>query len=171
MVEVRAEAPGDYGAVREVIEVAFGRPDEASLVNALRDAGLPLVSLVAVVDGSVVGHVLFSHVSVESPTRHRGFSAFGLAPLAVLPAYGQRGIGSRLVREGIEECRRSGHDALFVLGDPAYYRRFGFTTAAARGLSCEFPAPDEAFMTMELRPGALDGARGLVKYRPEFGPL
>lgn len=170
MVEVRAEAPGDRGAVREVIEAAFGRSDEASLVDALSDAGPLIVSLVALEDGSVVGHVLFSPVSVEPEAPGR-FSAFGLAPLAVLPAYQRRGIGSRLVREGIEECRRSGCDAVFVVGDPSYYRRFGFMPAATRGMRCEYPAPDEAFMAMELRAGALDGARDLVKYRPEFAAL
>lgn len=168
MVEIRAEAPGDRGAVREVNEAAFGRPDEAALVDALRDAGAPLVSLVAVEGGEIVGYVLFSPVSVE-PKPPDGFSASGLAPLAVLPERQRLGAGSRLVGEGFEVCRRSGYDAVFVLGDPAYYRRFGFATAATRGLRCEFPAPDEAFMVAELRPGALDGVHGLVRYRPEFG--
>ena len=170
MVEIRAETLEDRAAVREVNEAAFRRPDEAALVDALRGAGAPLVSLVAVKNGSVAGHVLFSPISIE-PEPRGGFSASGLAPLAVLPHHQRRGIGSRLVRKGISAGRRSGYDTVFVLGDPAYYRRFGFAPAAARGLRCEFSALDKAFMVAELRPGALDGVRGLVRYFPEFGKL
>ncbi len=150
--------------------MAVGRPDEAAVVNALREAGALLVSLAAVESGSISGHVLFSPVCVE-PEPPGGSSAFGLAPLAVLPDHQRRSIGSRLVREGIEECWRSGLGAIFVLGDPAYYSRFGFAPATTRGLRCEFPAPVEAFMVAELRPGALDGVCGVVRYRPEFGVL
>lgn len=170
MAEVRAESPRDSVAVYEVNRAAFGRPDEAVLVDALREAGASLVSMVAVEDGAVVGHILFSPVSVE-PEPLDGFRAVGLAPLAVLPARQRRGVGSDLVESGIEECRRLGYDVIFVLGDPAYYRRFGFAPAAARGLRCEFPVPEEAFMVAESRPGALNGVRGLVRYRPEFDVL
>lgn len=170
MAEVRAESPRDSAAVYEVNRAAFGRPDEAALVDALREAGAPLVSMVAVEDGTVVGHILFSPVSVE-PESPNGFRAVGLAPLAVLLARQGRGVGSELVESGIEECRRRGYDAIFVLGDPPYYRRFGFVPAAASGLRCEFSVPEEAFMGKELRPGALDGARGLVRYRMEFDAL
>jgi putative acetyltransferase len=170
VAEVRAESPRDSAAVHEVNRAAFGRPDEAALVDALRETGVPLVSMVAVEDGEVVGHVLFSPVSVE-PGSPNELRTVGLAPLAVLPARQGQGVGSDLVDSGIEECRRRGYDAIFVLGDPAYYRRFGFMPAAAGGLRCEFPAPEEAFMVAELRPGALDGARGLVRYRPEFDAL
>ena len=166
MIGVRAETPGDRAAIRGVVEAAFGRPDEAALVDALRDAGSPHVSLVAEEGGTVLGHVLFSPVTLESC---EDLLAFGLAPLSVLPEHQRLGIGSRLVVEGMQECRRSGIGAVFVLGDPAYYRRFGFAPAVGWGLRCEFAAPDEAFMAAELRRGALDGARGLVRYRPEFG--
>lgn len=170
MADVRAESPRDNAAVCQVNRAAFVRPDEAALVDALREAGVSLVSMVAVGDGAVVGHVLFSPVSVESESPN-GLRAVGLAPLAVLPACQGRGIGSDLVEGGIEECRRRGYDAIFVLGDPSYYRRFGFVPAAARGLRCEFPAPEEAFMMAESSPGALNGARGLVRYRTEFDAL
>jgi len=170
VTEVRAESPRDSAAVYEVNRAAFGRPDEAALVVALREAGAPLVSMVAVEDDAVVGHVLFSPVSVE-PESPNGFRAVGLAPLAVLPACQGRGIGSDLVENGIEECRRMGYDAIFVLGEPSYYRRFGFVPAAAGGLRCEFPGPEEAFMVAESSLGALNGARGLIRYRTEFDAL
>jgi putative acetyltransferase len=170
VAEVRAESPRDSAAVYEVNRAAFGRLGEAVLVDALREAGASLVSMVAAEDGAVVGHVLFSPVSVE-PEPLDEFRAVGLAPLAVLPARQRRGVGSDLVESGIEECRRLGYDAIFVLGDPAYYRRFGFAPAAARGLRCGFPVPEEAFMVAELKPGALNGTRGLVRYLPEFDAL
>jgi putative acetyltransferase len=88
--------------------------------------------------------------------------------MAVLPEYQRQGIGSRLVREGLEECRRMGCDVVVVVGHPGYYPRFGFAPASRKGLRCEYPVPDEVFMVAELKPDALRG-RGLVKYRPEFG--
>ncbi len=162
---VRAEIPEDFPAVRRVNELAFGRPDEAALVEALR-ATDPHISLVATRDEQVVGHIFFSPVSFEAAGPDA--SAMGLAPMAVLPEFQQRGIGSRLVRAGLEECRRIGIGAVVVLGHAGYYPRFGFVPACQYGLRCKWPAPDEFFMVTELKPGALDGMRGLVEYRTEF---
>ena len=92
----------------------------------------------------------------------------GLAPMAVLPEYQNQGVGSLLVRNGLSECQRAGFDIVVVLGHPRYYPRFGFIPASQKGLSCEYQVPDEAFMVIELRPGALNGMSGLVKYQPEF---
>jgi putative acetyltransferase len=164
---VRAEAEADRAAVREVNERAFGGAVEADLVDALRASARPILSLVAEAGGRVVGHILFSPVTVESGSS--SFAAMGLAPMAVLPELQRRGVGSALVRRGLEECLRAGHEAVFVLGHPEYYPRFGFETAARKGFGCEYPVPDEAFMVAELREGALAGRAGLVKYRPEFG--
>jgi putative acetyltransferase len=90
-----------------------------------------------------------------------------LAPLAVLPAHQRRGIGSDLVRRGVEQCRRAGYCAVLVLGEPAFYRRFGFNKASLHGIRCPFDVPNEVFMAAELFPGALVGHRGMVKYRSE----
>lgn len=175
MITIRAETSEDIDAVRLVNESAFGRAEEARLVDALRVAAHPHISLVAEVDGRVVGHIFFSPVTLETEdegsaieTGDEGGAMFGLAPMAVLPEYQNQGVGSRLVREGLNECRRSGGGAVVVLGHPAYYPRFGFVPASAKGLRCEYPVPDEAFMVAELTRGALSG-RGLVKYHPEFG--
>lgn len=163
---VRAETPADVPGVRRVNELAFGRPAEADLVDAVREAASPIISLVASVDDQVVGHVLFSPITIEG--EQESFEALGLAPVAVLPDYQNRGIGAALIRSGLAECRRLGHDVVIVLGHPSYYPRFGFVTASTIGLRCEFEVPDEAFMVAELTPGALRGRRGVVHYPPEF---
>jgi len=165
-VRVRAEAPGDGAAVRRVNELAFEGGAEANLVDALRAGGAPLVSLVAEEGGRVVGHILFSPVTVES--RGGVWEAFALGPMAVLPERQGLGVGSALVREGLRECLRLGREVVFVLGHADYYPRFGFRPAGPLGVTCEFPSPEENFMVAELRPEALAGRTGLVRYRPEF---
>lgn len=168
MITIRAETAGDVPAVRRVNVSAFGRPEEADLVDALRAAARPHISLVALVQGQVVGHIFFSPVTLEAEAVAPAI--FGLAPVAVSPERQNQGIGSQLVREGLRECRRMGCDAVVVLGHPEYYPRFGFIPAGRKGLRCEYPVPDDVFMVAELRPDALQG-HGLVKYRPEFGGL
>jgi len=169
MLVVRAETPSDRGAVRLVNERAFGQPAEADLVDALRENARPRVSLVAEAEGRVVGHIFFSPVVVESEAG--AWEACALGPMGVLPEFQRRGVGSELIRRGLEECRRAGQEVVFVLGHADYYPRFGFRTAAAFGLRCEYPVPEEVFMVAELREGALAGRTGLVKYRPEFGSV
>ena len=166
---VRTESTKDDESVRRVNELAFEQPNEADLVDALRANARPFISLVAVVDEQVVGHIFFSPVSIES--ENGVFTAMGLAPMAVLPEYQNQGIGSRLVREGLKECQRLGHGIVVVLGHANYYPRFGFTPASLKGLGSEYDVPDEVFMVTELVPGALEGRRGLVKYHPEFGKV
>jgi putative acetyltransferase len=166
MLIIRAETAADRESVRGVNESAFGRPEEADLVDALRESAKPRISLVAEEGGRVVGHIFFSPVAVESG--EGAWAALGLGPMAVLPEHQGRGVGSELVREGLSECRRPGHEVVFVLGHARYYPRFGFTPARAKGIECEFPVHDENFMVVELRPGALAGRKGLVRYSPEF---
>ena len=166
MLIVRAETPEDRGSVRRVNELAFETAAEANLVDALREGGAAHVSLVAEEGGRVVGHILFSPVSIESAGGD--WEATGLGPMAVLPERQGRGVGSALVREGLRECLRRGREVVFVLGHAEYYPRFGFRTAGPLGVTCEFPAPEEFFMVAELTPGALAGRAGLVRYRPEF---
>lgn len=167
MIEIRAERPGESAAIRMVHQQAFHpSPNEAHLVELLRRAGRMTFSLVAVHEGLVVGHVAFSPVTLvpAPPTLIRGLA---LGPIGVLPAYQRRGIGSRLVREGLEACRESGYSFVVLLGDPQYYRRFGFVPASTYRLGNEYGAGD-AFMALELQPGALRRVEGLVRYAPEF---
>ena len=166
MISIRAEKPEDHESVRRVNELAFGRRNEADLVDALRANAHPYVSLVAIIDEQVVGHIFFSPVSIEAETG--AFAAMGLAPMAVLPERQNQGIGSKLVREGLEECKRIGEEIVVVLGHPNYYPRFGFMPASRKGLRSEYDVPDEAFMVAELAEGVLGGRHGLVKYHPEF---
>lgn len=165
MIEIRNETSDDRPAVRELNEWAFGRPNEATLVEMLRLANKALVSLVALDQGRVVGHILFSPVTVALASEN--FSGVGLGPMSVLPEVQNKGIGSRLVREGLEACRRKGYDAVVVLGHTKFYPRFGFSKAKDYGLDNEYNALD-AFMVIELKGGVLEGINGLVRYAPEF---
>ena len=166
MIEVRNESPRDYTAVRRINERAFEGPIGADIVDSLRGVAHPLISLVAVVEGQVVGHIFFSPVSIESGGS--AYDAAGLGPMAALTEYQRQGIGSELVKQGLQECKRQGYTVVVVIGHPDYYPRFGFTEAVEKGLMCEYEVPDEAFMVTELTPGALHRRGGVVKFRPEF---
>lgn len=167
-VSVRREQPADHQAIFAVNAAAFGTSAEARLVKALRDQARPLISLVADQAGRLVGHILFSPVTVEPP---RDVFLMGLGPMAVLPEHQRRGIGSALVRAGLDACRAAGAQAVVVLGHPQYYPRFGFEPASSFGLQCEYDVPDEVFMAIEIRPGALTPAPGLVRYHPAFASV
>ena len=165
-VTIRNEKAGaDQPAIYAVNAAAFGRPDEAKLVDALRGEGVVLASLVAEFAGSVVGHILFSRMWIV--TESGEVAAAALAPMAVAPQYQGRGIGGRLIRDGLDALRRQGEEIAIVLGHRDYYPRFGFSSGAARFL--ESPFPPDAYMAMELKPGALDGVRGRVRYPAAFG--
>lgn len=166
---IRREMPDDVAAIRLVNERAFGRPAEANLVDALRAHGKATLSLVAEQAAQIVGHILFSPVTLEADGR--AVAAVGLAPMAVLPEWQGRGIGSRLVEAGLAECRAAGHARAVVLGHPEFYPRFGFIPASRYGLRSEYDVRDEVFMAMELRDGTLQGCAGLVKYASEFGEM
>jgi putative acetyltransferase len=168
LIHIRGERKEDFEGVRRVNEAAFGQPAEADLVDALRSGGAATVSLVAEVKGQIVGHILFSPVTVEGAD---DLKAVGLGPMAVLPEHQRRGIGSLLIRKGLEYCRKAGIQAVVVLGHPDYYPRFGFRRVSSWGLRCEFDAPDEAFMAIELTPNALSSRAGLVKYHPAFSSV
>ncbi|WP_428265093.1 GNAT family N-acetyltransferase [Haliangium sp.] len=165
-VTTRTERPEDHDAIWHVNQLAFGQPNEADLVDALRAAGALTLSLVAERDHEVVGHIAFSPVTVASPAGD--FEAIGLAPLAVVPEQQRRGVGTQLVRAGLDLLGRAGHQVVIVLGHPDYYPRFGFVRASSRGIRWEHEADDDAFMALELEPGALAGRVGVVRFHPAF---
>ena len=165
-MDIRIEKPEDLEAVRNVNMAAFGRENEANLVDRLRGIASTF-SFVAVQSDRIVGHLFFSPVAVEGKCSSN-LSILGLAPVAVLPDYQRQGVGSLLIREGLKECARSGFQAVVVLGHPDFYPRFGFIPASKKSLKCEYDVPDEAFMVLELASGALQDCSGTVKYRSEF---
>jgi putative acetyltransferase len=167
MLTIRHEKVDDAPAIRLVLERAFARGQEADLVEALRRRGAVTLSLVAVEDGKIVGQILFSPVTIASA--HRSLEALGLGPIAVLPTFQRQGIGSQLVRAGLDACRQAGHTLVVVLGHPEFYRRFAFTPAMRYGIRSEFDVPEEIFMILELREGAVSGGGGIARYQPEFG--
>ncbi|MEG5031972.1 N-acetyltransferase [Microcoleus sp. AT3-D2] len=165
-MDIRIEKPEDLEAVRNINIAAFGRENEANLVDRLRGIASTF-SFVAVQSDRIVGHIFFSPVVVEGKCS-RNLSIQGLAPVAVLPEYQRQGIGTLLIQEGLKECGRSGFQAVVVLGHPDFYPRFGFIPASRKSLKCEYDVPDEAFMVLELESGALQDCSGTVKYRSEF---
>jgi putative acetyltransferase len=162
---VREAQPGDRDQIRKVNEAAFGRGDEADLIDGLRDEGVILLSLVAELEGRIIGHILFSRMSVE--TAQGPVAVVSLAPMAVLPEHQGRQVGSQLVRRGLDDLRERGERIVIVLGHEEYYPRFGFTPAKAQHLASPFPP--EAFMALELSEDALAGVQGVVKYPSAFG--
>ncbi len=169
MIRIRSELPEDVEAIYSLNQEAFEGTAEANLVNNLRTSNAMTLSLVAIKNNEIVGHIAFSPVTIESD--QATVNAVGLAPMAVSPEFQRSGIGSQLVEEGLNRIRTAGHDLVVVLGHPEYYPRFGFVPAKKYGIRWEHDVPEEAFMIKELREGALKEVRGTVKYRPEFNEV
>ena len=165
MIEIRDEQPGDAAAVREVNRLAFGQDDEGRIVDALRANGAAILSLVAVDNDAILGHIMFSPLSVGDVI------GAGLGPMAVVPSHQRQGIGSRLVQAGVERLRGANCPFIVVIGHPEFYPRFGFQPAATYGLTCEWNVSADAFMVHALDPDVTRRLRGLAQYRPEFSAL
>lgn len=165
---IRPEAKTEYTVVRAINNSAFETSAESRLVDALRERVSPVISLVAVLDKSVVGHIMFSPVTMAESS---AIKLMGLAPMAVAPIHQRRGFGSALVERGIEACRELGTDAVVVLGHPDFYSRFGFKPASRFGISCEYDVPDDVFMAQEIVPNALEFVSGTARYHSLFGDL
>ena len=165
MIRIRRENSADARAIRAVNESAFGTAAEADLVEALRRVAAPLISLVADENGAIAGHILFSPVTLSSDP---GLRIAGLAPMAVTPARQRQGIGSALVRAGLDECRAVGFLAVAVLGHFGFYPRFGFVPASRFGIRSTYDVPDDVFMALELEAGALHEKPGVIHYHHVF---
>jgi putative acetyltransferase len=155
MVQIREETAADLEAIRDVNRRAFAGESEALLVDRLREDGVVVTSLVAVESERVVGHILFTELTIE--TDRGPVAAATLAPLAVFPERQRAGIGSALTRRGLEVCRERGKDAVVVVGHPSYYPRFGFSAELAKTIRSQYSGAGEAWMALELTPGALVG--------------
>jgi putative acetyltransferase len=166
---IRPEKIEDIRKIRSIHVEAFDTEAEADLVEALRNSGIPLISLVAEQDGELVGHILFSPTTLEQGGSRTSIA--GLAPMAVLPTCQNKGIGSMLVEKGLVYCKNAGYAAVVVLGHPDYYPRFGFVPSISYGMTSEYDVPPEVFMAKELQEGALTNCNGVVKYHEAFGQL
>lgn len=167
MITIRTEEPADYPTVYMINKQAFGQPAEADLVDTLRTVCPEYLSLVAVIEKRVVGHIMFTPVTAQDATG--AIKGMGLAPMAVLPEFQLQGVGSALVEHGLTRLRVDGCPFVIVLGHPEYYPRFGFQPASRFNLRCQWDGvPDAAFMVQALKPDALDGIEGVVRYRDEF---
>ncbi|HVI70327.1 MAG TPA: N-acetyltransferase [Pyrinomonadaceae bacterium] len=163
--ETREERADDVAAIRDVNRRAFGQDQEGNIVDALRSNGAVLLSLVATLNDQVVGHIMFSPISVDDVT------GAALAPMAVLPEHQRSGIGSKLVEAGIRELQDAGYPFIIVLGHANYYPRFGFVPASRVGIKCEWQVPDDVFMVLILDQAKMAGVFGLAKYRHEFSTV
>ena len=169
MITIRPERSEDASRVRHINELAFGQPTEADLVEKLRQACTNSLSLVAE-DDTVVGHILFTPVVVESAGRR--VLGMGLAPMAVLPDRQRQGIGSQLVRRGLDILRERHCPFVVLVGHPEYYPRFGFEPCSMHGLTSQWEGiPDAAFMVLVLDVHAMAGVSGVAKYREEFNEV
>jgi putative acetyltransferase len=167
-MQIRTETENDQSSVRKLNELAFDGSAEANLVDGLRRNAKPIVSLVAEDDGEIVGHIMFSPVAHSTDAE---LKLMGLAPMAVMPVQQRSGIGSALVEAGLESCKELQIDGVVLLGHPHYYPIYGLLPSSKYGIVSEYDVPEEVFMVLELRPGALQGKSGRVHYHPEFGNL
>ena len=168
-MKIREEQPSDVEKIWEVNSDAFETDAEANLVNALRNSGCTYISLVAEIENNVVGHILFTPVELIGNVNK--LNIMGLAPMAVSTSYQNKGIGSKLVKAGLEQCRSQGYAAVVVLGHPNYYPKFGFVPSVKYGIKSEYEVPDEVFMILELIPGSLKNHEGVIKYHEAFNSV
>jgi len=165
MMNVRFEQPGDIEKIRLINLEAFETETEANLVDALRNTAVELISLVAEENGEVIGHILFS------PAILGDLKIMGLAPMAVLPGWQSKGVGTKLINAGLQACEEAGYESVVVLGHAGYYPRFGFVPSVNFGIKSEYDVPPEVFMVKELQEGALNGVTGTVKYHQAFNQV
>lgn len=166
-MNIRKETTNDITKIHQIYSTAFETNAEADLVDRLRDSGVPIISLVAEVDGKLLGHILFTPMIMDN----FDIKIAGLAPMAVLPDYQNKGIGSALIKIGLEYCAKENYAAVAVLGHPNYYPKFGFVPSTRFDIISEYDVPKEVFMIKELKRDSLSRISGIVKYHEEFSKL
>ena len=165
---IRAETSLDHHSIFEVNKLAFGKTDESQLINKIRKGNefISELSLIAILEKNIVGHILFSKIKIKDQDKE--YTSLALAPMAVLPEFQNKGIGSMLVQEGIQKAKKLGFDHVIVLGHKNYYPKFGFEKASKWNIKCPFEVPDENFMAIELKLGSLNEVEGIVEYSAAF---
>ena len=166
MVEIREERPDDVAAVRDLNRRAFGQDQESNIVDALRANGAALLSLVATVNDRVVGHIMYSPLSIGGNVK-----GAALGPMGVLPEYQRQGIGGKLIEAGNRKLNDADCPFIIVVGHADYYARFGFRPAREHGIKCQWDVPDDVFMLLILDQAEMEGVSGLAKYRDEFSSV
>lgn len=162
-IEIRDERPDDMPAIRSLNEQAFGQAQEANIIDALRENGAVILSLVATLDSQVVGHIMYSPIVIAGT-----IGGAVLGPMSVLPQYQSQGIGSLLVSAGNDRLKQAGCPYIIVLGHTEYYPRFGFKPASQFGVTCEWEVPDDVFMLLALDRNRMQNVSGMAQYRSEF---
>jgi predicted N-acetyltransferase YhbS len=172
-ITIRQELIEDYHKTEELVELAFLHEDfsdktEHKLVHRLRksDAFMPELSLVAVEEEEIIGHILLSRIEIVNEDSKVG--SLALAPVSVSPAHQSKGIGSKLIAAVLNKSAELGFKSVIVLGHKDYYPKFGFKPASFWNIKAPFEVPDELFMAMELNEGALKDTCGMVKYSSAF---
>lgn len=164
-MHIRPERAGDEESIRRVLLAAFDTPGEANLVDAIRASGSPQISFIAEIDGAIAGQILFSEAKIGDAI------VAALAPMSIHPEHQRTGIGSQLVRAGLDACGDARYPGVVVLGRADYYPRFGFSSARAFGIECPYEVDDAHWMALELQPNALHEIRGCVEYHEAFASL
>jgi putative acetyltransferase len=165
LIEIRKEKPSDILTIRDVNKRAFEQDQEANIVDALRSNQAVLLSLVATLNGQVVGHIMYSPLEIGE------FKGAGLGPMAVLPQYQRQGIGAKLIEAGNRQLKESGYPFIVVVGHANYYPKFGFKPARSLGITCQWDVPDDVFLLLELDPEKVRSISGMAKYRDEFSTV
>jgi len=166
LIEIREERPDDVAAVRNLNRRAFGQDQESNIVDALRANGAALLSLVATLNDRVVGHIMYSPLTIGG-----NVTGAALGPMAVLPEHQRQGIGSKLVKVGNQKLKDAGYPFIIVVGHADYYPRFGFKRANEHGITCEWDLPDDVFMLLVLDQAKMESVSGLATYRHEFSSV
>jgi putative acetyltransferase len=166
LIEIREERPDDVAAVRDLNRRAFGQDQESNIVDALRANGAALLSLVATLNDRLVGHIMYSPLTIDGK-----LEGAALGPMAVIPERQRQGIGSKLIEAGNQKLKDAGCPFIIVVGHADYYPRFGFRPASEHGIKCQWDVPDDVFMLLVLDEAKMEGVSGLAKYRHEFSSV
>lgn len=168
MVTIREENKNDSIKIREINNIAFNQPQEGEVVDKIRKSDSKVLSLVAEIDDTIVGHIFYSDAIIES--NDKKIYGMGLAPMAVLPSHQKQGIGKLLINESLKILKKKDVPFIIVLGHEDYYPKFGFEIASKYNVKCQWDGvPDEAFMIMLIDKGIMSKIQGVAKYRDEWG--
>ncbi len=167
---IREEEEKDHKQINDVNKLAFQQENESKLIEKIRKSEnfIPELSIVAEINNRIVGHILFSKIKIIGDS---DYESLALAPMAVIPEFQKRGIGSELIKKGIDKAKELGFDSIIVLGHKEYYPKFGFQRASEWHIKCPFEVPDDAFMAIELTEKALESKAGTVEYPDEFNEV